>query len=338
MSQGRSLDQTNKDRTGALLCCSGFSTRESTGCFLVAWILLSLTTFSVLGGCRARVLPFDDLDKCAPVSDELKQEILSQIAESNSRIASLRALIKGKVKHGIREDTFSQVVVFERPDKLRIELFATSMNRLTALVLTRGGRLHAVNPLERIVYRGTASKANMQRLLTVPFIPEEMMMWLSGRFILPEEDSQIRSRIHLCPDTSQAVMDLALVNGRTIRAVYRIDNTDLLMKNRGGAGEDQPALVLDSMEVRRIQEASLLVSRFFYDTRSRLGSGQVRMPSRLVFQLPEADISGVFVFKKGKVNPDLADQTDKLFEFKTPDGAKIIEIDQSLTENVRPLL
>jgi hypothetical protein len=70
------------------------------------------------------------------------------------------------------------LVAFSRPDALRIEVPGPGSARLVAV--TREGRLTAVFPGERAVFRGAATAAELEALLGVPLTPAEVIDLLLG--------------------------------------------------------------------------------------------------------------------------------------------------------------
>jgi hypothetical protein len=88
----------------------------------------------------------------------------------------------GRLRVSLRSPTFRAragvLIAFARPDALRIEVPGPGGARLVAV--TRDGRLTAVFPGERAVFKGAASPAELEALLGVPLAPPEVIDLLLG--------------------------------------------------------------------------------------------------------------------------------------------------------------
>ena len=99
-------------------------------------------------------------------------------AERAARLPSYRARLRVRLDApGLRARS-RVLVAFRRPDALRLEVPGPLGARL--LAVSRDGRLAAVFPEQRAVYRGEATPAALSELFGVALSPQELIDLLAG--------------------------------------------------------------------------------------------------------------------------------------------------------------
>jgi len=111
---------------------------------------------------------------CATASLPPPAPVLAAARAAPTYRASLSVSLKGPDLRGRTR----VLLGFRRPDQLRIEIPGPTGPRLVAV--TRDGRLAAVFPGERAVFRGEATAADLEALLGVGLSPEELIDLLVG--------------------------------------------------------------------------------------------------------------------------------------------------------------
>lgn len=305
-------------------------------------MLMSCTLFSACPSFSPRPVDFRD---CVSLSEAGEKEILGQLSHQAAEVRTLRALYKGRLREGINEKAFSQVVAFQRPDKLRLEILATSLNRLTALIVVNDGKLFALDPLKRIVYQGFADRQTMQRMLTVPFKPDELMLWFTGQFKPPDSRFIQSQRLFWCEDKAKIGVELAMLEGRTLLLTLSSEGwADVLAKGveadtdvsaKRNSKTETSVLRLESLSVRDTKKQDIFVSKFSYEN---VAPEEMIVASKISFWLPQMEIAGSFALRKGKLNTPLDSRGKPLFSQKVPPGTKIVPLERNSKQQVAPML
>ena len=180
-----------------------------------------LSSLLCLVSCT-RAPTYIDQSGFSVASAPLRQAVVAGATLGIHDINAGRALIELELDATIGKKRLTQVTVFERPDKLRLEFFATKLNHLTALIVSNNQGIFALDTDRSIVYRGQVSVATIERLLTVPFAPEELMLWLVGRFAPPDEQKLLSTKVRVNNLENEAVIDYGLSDGRSLRLLCSI--------------------------------------------------------------------------------------------------------------------
>ncbi len=272
-----------------------------------------------------------DEDEFTPLKTAESQHILEEIRKQANEIDSLRARMDTTIQKGPLSEKATAVVVFERPDLLRLEFFATALNRLAALLISRGQSLQGVDVLNREVYRGTASDENFMRLLSLPFAPEEFMLWLTGRFFPPR-------------NPNMAVEARSSKDGQTVMLSFnnRSNTKVLLLASLAGCSpesvkKDLPGSCgrLQAIEIRDAGDEPLFFATFAHQKNV---SNKIILPSTISFWLAEKQVSGEIRFLNASPNVSLEGEKERLFAERTPAGAIIHDLDKSSGEKFVPFL
>jgi hypothetical protein len=258
----------------------------------------------VFSGCWASRLSPPSLVGFRPLPpaefESEKQALVQRAAE----LTSAQGYFESSLQQGLGRQSLKQIVVFERPGRMRIEFFASSLNQLSALIVAHDGLLEAFDPRERVLYRGEDSPRNIERVAQVPFRADELLLWFSGR--VPYIESESRSmKILVNPRTSETAVVLDLSDGRRIQAVL---------------DDSRPRRLLSL----NLQKAGTKNNTFGSTFRYAEGSD---IPQQIDFEIPEIKLHGELRVKQYAVNPDLSAAHDRLFRVRVNDSIRIEDLD-----------
>lgn len=105
-------------------------------------------------------------------------ELVQALAERGRELRSLRSLATVAYWSWEGRGSFQQVVVVDRPDRLRLE----TLSQLGAIVIVTvsGGEVAGFHPQEGFLYRGRSSKENLVRYTRIPLALAEVTSLLMG--------------------------------------------------------------------------------------------------------------------------------------------------------------
>jgi len=179
---------------------------------------------------------------CATASLPPPADVSERARTSRSYSAELRVSLKGSSLRGRAHI----LVAFERPDALRVEVPGPAGARLVAVA--RGGKLTAVFPAERAVFRAGATAASFDALLGIALAPEEIIDLLVGA-----PSPRLRSYSARWGRAVPREIDATLPDGSRLRA--RIEAPEIGASLPTAAFEepaDAGYRAIDANEARRI--------------------------------------------------------------------------------------
>lgn len=249
-----------------------------------SWLLILL----VFAAC-SRVPDFEPIDQsdCTLVSEEEATGFVERYTAGNESLASYQSRIEGRASEEGRGVSFKQIVSFSRPDQLRIDILSRGLSRATSMILIRGQRLFFFDHKERMVVEGLARRDNIERVAGVPFLPEELMNWLSG--------------------SAPALLSLddRLVIGKSgyIWCVERVQGD---VRERFNIVETAEQFQLQTFELTKSDE-------LIFRSESMFEEGKLK---RIVAHLPVAERRIEARFRQIRKNPPLDEET--LFNLQAP--------------------
>ena len=252
----------------------------------------------LLSGCSAlrSTKPFG-LSGLQPLSSKQADEILVRLAADSAQINSFRLAGKLTVRGGGNSSQLMQTVVFERPHSLRAEVFAGPVNTWTGIVISTDNSVLSYVAAERTAYEGPITLCVTERVLSVPLLPEEFALWLTGRVFLPPA-SEIERHEVLSGENGALVVKLYLIDGRLVEILMSVGK------------DDEGRTSIKAFDVRRASDRRLLFS-------------SVRGERAIDFSIPEKGVTGSYAVSKLSLNPDLSALREKLFQFTYPPGTTV---------------
>ncbi len=289
------------------------------------YVLCALTLLSI-SACGFKVPPAPKTASHDILDAADTKVFLEELRTYSERVKAFRGRFELGIEGRYGEETLTQVLAFQRPRRLRLEFFATNLNTLTALLITNGSSLHAVDPINDIVYRGQASQSIIEQLLSIPFSPEGLMLWSVGRVPVPPVGDG--ETVRVLRKGKQYIVELKEPKNKSV----------LLVVQRRGDGYGE--LEISRYEVRRPDGERLFVSDYRYSEEGQ-GSEEnlIRLPEQIDFWLPKKKLKGVLTPDKSELNPEFGPRDEKLFLGRTPAGAKIYYLEDDITASgVKPFL
>ena len=271
-----------------------------------------LVLLLILSGCwRSAPGPLS-LEGYRAVYEPEQTTVSLLLKEKAQKVRALRALYRTTLRKSIERQQFKQIIVFERPDRFRSELLATNFNQPTNLVVTEGSHLQGIDFPEKRFFDGGATLQNLQKLLTVPFLPEELMLWLIGA-VQPVNGSDLIGTKYFLERGSDKFAG---------EFTYRPDR---VIQIRGTIRAKERYLQLDGLTVfDRKSRKETFSSTYEYDE----ASATPTLPSRIQFWVPEREIQGELVADGLSVNPAPETLSDRLFQLSPTKSLRLIELDE----------
>ncbi len=264
-----------------------------------------------------------------PVDAAGKASMISAIEAQNAQIRSVRARIETRLRHRAGEENPTLAAVFIYPEVLRLEFFATALNRLSALIIADAQELRAINLNKMQAFAGASSSENLQKLLAIPFVPEEFMRWLAGRAAVSSDQEQ-QAEIMRHDRTNHA---LVILPGAERKLVLLLDLAGCTDTSRLISAEARCPLLIAS-ELTDEDGRTIIYSSYNYDLS---GAENLVFPSRISFSLPQLAVSGELNMREVRVNADLSQEKERLFTLRFPAGMQAISLDDLVRDSVDPL-
>ena len=154
-----------------LLVCP--NPRRATRLLLV---LLGLVVLSVPSACSRRPVP---TGPAAPLPNEEAVRLLDDLESNQQSIVRYQAVLKVRGEGPEGRFSATELVVFERPDRVRVELLAT-FGSSRWIAVTDGGEITVLFPRSREFLQESAVEDVVSALLGIRLSPEEVMAILAG--------------------------------------------------------------------------------------------------------------------------------------------------------------
>ena len=262
-----------------------------------------------LFGCSVHQVNLPGADSGFVESDASQAaEFNAALKSSANEIRTFRGLVSIKARKAVGREEFNQVLVFSRPDKLRIETFAPGVNQLLTLVVVNGDKIQALDRKNLTGLQGEVNTYNVEKLIEIPLLPEEFMLWILGRFLPQDEATLFSSSISRKPTSNTYSARYDLRDGRSFRILVDWD------------GKAAPRVI--GFELYTIDEkAPVLVSRFNYSEPEMTGS--FAYPARVEVELKKRSLYVELSLQNPRINPILEDKTGRLFRVSFPQNYEI---------------
>lgn len=241
---------------------------------------------------------FPDLADFVEVTKPAKEVFLNQLTEENNLLKSARGKFEIDLKNTLGTKSFKEVFVFQRPDHLRIEFFATALNKLLGLVLLKEDELKFYDLEGGVLYLGDNSAASFYQITQLPFSAEELMHWFCAKFYL--ENS---------PEISYQVYKNTLSKQRAILKKSAKESTLVFFKTDVNKNTGLGNIFIDSIEVRDSESKARFYSKFAYQNET----GAIK---EIEISIPQESLKGKIVVQSIKYNPNLGANFEKLFNFE----------------------
>ena len=287
------------------------------------FVVLIVNVF-FLSGCSLfyDFAPKLDLSEYRPASNHEAQLINSHIAEEGKSIVGFRDLVNLNVKRDSFSVASELVVVFEQPDKLRMEFLLPGIQQSETIVRASNGFVDVFMQKEKVLIHGQDSVSEMFRLLGIPLNVSELMFWISGRLPLWNKGEIGLETVLLSSDFNDGVgtvvYKIVTHDGRVIVAGYKCK-----LGSNSENGVCYPSSSLSFVEVYKCSSSCsetdsnhrLFVSKFSEES---ISSSDVLIPKKISFWLPKQNISGEMNFTNPKIYKEKGKIQEKVFHPKFP--------------------
>ena len=198
--------------------------------FAASLIPLCLTVVFFSGCVRRTLSPLEEYTRVPELSDEDRATIVGILQQQAAAVQSLQATAEVRVAKFPGSQRVEQVLVFDRRYGLRLEFFDPAMHRLLGLVVVEGNRLSAIDTEKRQVLVGTATASHLERTLSLPLTPDEVMLLFCGQFAVSASDAELSLKRH--PSRAEYVLEKLLTPKLRLRLVILGDEQHGLFVER----------------------------------------------------------------------------------------------------------
>jgi outer membrane lipoprotein-sorting protein len=261
-------------------------------------LLLCAVLSALLTACGARPVPPPEDELHDPI--EVFEATLTRLEQIDTgRIRAWLEVFGGRGRVRVR-----QAVLYDAPDRVRIETISPFDTSLNVLVIANG-QLDYYDIQSQQYYRGPATSANLLQLAPIPLTPADMVRVLAGGppldQINPDADTYT---LRWNTRVGAYTLTLPLLDGGSLELDVR--HADWVLA--GARHYDAAGDVLYEVRGADFREA---------------GDSGVVMPWRLRVLLPAERVDVELSVERYDLNPALP---DTLFELSPPRGIEIIEL------------
>ncbi len=258
--------------------------------FVPRFLLVSCVFF--LAGCP-RYKPLIDLDTFKDADQVISGEVSSRLDESTNTLENLRGRFSMTLEKGLAKASVSQVLVYEKPSSVRLDIFATKLNRLVALLVATEGSFDALDLSRAVAYAGDDDGNALRHLLGIPLRSFQLARWFAGCAHVPRA-------AEMAFGVSEDAFLIAYTTG---------DNPPVLvMQKVAKTGGDEQCLPLLALEV--VQHDAIIFS-------SELGEANADGLRNIRFRFPTEGISGEVRSESLEFNVDQL-PSSRLFTVRVP--------------------
>lgn len=240
---------------------------------------------------------------CAPARPKLVGEQLSRDfaaglmqvrTETSARISSVRGLAKVMVRSPEKSISGTQVLLAEKPDRLRAETLSPFGSPLL-LLAADGEKLRVFLPSQNLFYSGAATSANLGRFVRLPLKLTDLVGVL--------------------------LFQPPMIEAASEKAFELLDGGWLLV--RSGASRRQELIFNDEQLVTEVSyyDRDTLLLRISY---GQFSEGVERFPLLFGLEIPGQEITASLEFSEPEVNVRMQ---SGLFRLEPPPGVTIVSLD-----------
>jgi outer membrane lipoprotein-sorting protein len=244
------------------------------------------------------------LASCVPVRPKLVGEQVSQSfadgllqewSESSGRFTSVQGLAKVKVHSPENSLNGTQVILAEKPDRLRAEALSPFGSPLL-LLAADGEKLGVLLPSQNLYYTGAATAENLGRFVRIP--------------------------LHLADLVTVLLYQPPVITARSEEAFVLQEGGWLLVRNNSPRRQELIFNPLRQLvEVRYFDRDSLLLKISY----GKFAAGEGRFPYSFDIEIPEQKTTASLEFSDPEINGQLR---PGIFQLTPPAGVTVISLDR----------
>lgn len=241
---------------------------------------------------------YPSLDSFSPLDKVAKEEFLNKLKNESDLLQTARGKFDVSLNNNLGSKTFKEVFVFQRPDNLRMEFFATGLNQLMGLILLRADVLYFYNLEENVLYLGENNPESFFKITQFPFSGEGLMLWFCAKynpFLLASKEILVFRN----SQTQQLAVQAKGDEGTSL----------IFFKQGANAKVNLGEYFIDSMEMRNKEGKTIFFSKTIFQ--DNLGA-----INKIEFSLPQERVKGSLDLQSLKYNPDLKQNFEQLFNYQ----------------------
>ena len=262
------------------------------------YVLSLLLLGTLLSACAPKHTP---LVHRVSASAEERSSLASLLLTRDSEIRSLRSLSRVDVTEGKNRSSVRGAIVFDKPDKFRLELLPLSAAYTLQLLVAQEGAATLLNPADKQAVQSSSASGLLQAALKLPLSERDLMSYflarVPGRFAVLIQDSS-EARVERDAASSEMRV-LLLASGDQ----WTVDTTTGLLTS---------AVLLNRFD------KSVDVEFSFFDTRT---SAESTLPGSIVVRLARQGLEMRFSIITAKVNQEIP---LSLFKVEIPGDYSVI--------------
>lgn len=273
-----------------------------------------------LSACLRHEVKLPDVDEYRQVDAAQVPGLKQQISLRSTLPNAFRASYQFEAQNRLEKQVFRQAVVFESPDHLRIDVFASSFQKLVSLVIATDGEFSALDAMKNILYRGASNRKNIGLLTHLPLNVQEYAAWALGIPFFTQGEKE-PSEVLLLEKRGRSREFLAeerLEEGRKVKSFFMLP-----------ADQNPPRLqYLDFSSINSEGKEEHIKIQYNYEVESHSGQAEgtacpTEVPSVIKFSSPTLGIWGKLVCEKFEIAPDLSEIRERLFRIRVPDSTEV---------------
>ena len=251
------------------------------------------------------------LPKLDPESAK-KLEAVIEAAATN--LKSFRGLTSVIAEKTLGKQNLTQTIVFERPESLRMDMFAPGFNQLMGLLLVRDGTVQVLDLQERTLHVGSADPDNISKVLGAPLNAEAFMVMLCGQ-IVPSTMIGVTKKTYFVKGKDLYLMKLSLDYGVEVLAELSVSPPPLRRA------------IFRAAEIKDSKTHKLISSSKFSNPEKLLiGDSPIFVPKHIDLDQLENNIHIAIDFESRTLNPDTSNP--RIFAVQIPNNVTRYAIDE----------
>ena len=277
-------------------------------------VLLAIGLIFSLSSCSFISSIFTDTQvrELANVSQEESTQLFNELYLDSQHISELRIQSDIILSKGILSRKFLQSFVFIRPDKLRIDTFVTSLNRLVSLIVTNNGKYGVLDSEKKLFHKGFVNRNSLMQILKAPLTVDSFILAVCGKF---NPSNLIKWTIYRD------------INSNSYVLIGNYDR-DLLIDLEFNKSDQTNSEIIIS-KITLINKSSNKIEseiRYSYSNslKVEIGTKQIIFPNIVDVVIPSE--GGRLSIEHERVLPGVSkDHADKIFKISPPKGIKVVE-------------
>ncbi|MBN8550683.1 MAG: DUF4292 domain-containing protein [Deltaproteobacteria bacterium] len=219
---------------------------------------------------------------------------LERLTSCNAAVHSFRGLARAALQQEEERNAFRYVVVFEKPERFRLEALPTNAVYTLSLLVSDQQEMLYLDPAAKMAQRGPLSAATVKKYLGIPVLPSSLMALLTG-----------------CAPFDESGAESTQVSEDSARQLVQVRSSKFLYEMGGPELEPRRVFLINQFD----DHVALLVEwSEFQDVRG------VKLPSTIVLTMPEHAVTLTLHFTSVDIN---GEYPERLFQAQIPSDFEV---------------